>query len=344
MGWNSKSNCSLLGLTVLLALTSIGCATSGSGKPASHIRNAKREYAKGNMHATLVSFERAVAISPAALEKKRFADELTMYQDAQIKYGTEMAAQAESEGRLLHAWVWNVQLSIVDPNRDECRNARDAAVRLKAAIGKDYLRQARQFLETQDTHAALLFASRSLWFGEEQAEGVMDQIAARLNPSLDSWQFDPIREEDVRDLVRTDSIERLTPKQEFAPYGIPIYFGDIPRYYVSLGTITVKGYPIPQDVPPEFTKLDALSKLSEKAGAKFNPDALINVHFWTKSKKAFTVGEAVRFVQFPDSGDTGLALVSIAGSAPDLPLPRTATTIAAAEMKKSKPRTNKPRK
>lgn len=173
---------------------------------------------------------------------------------------------------------------------------------------------------------------------------VLDQAALRLSPEIQPWEFDPVDESLVGGMVRTDSIERLTQESEFAPYGIPIYFGDVPRYYVSLGTVTVKGTPIPQSIPAEYAKLDSLSKLTIKAKKKFNPDALINVHFWTKSKKAFTVGEAVSFIQFPDnpSSDHEFALSEIPPFSNDYPRPQDEMVVPKPE--KKKPARTGPRK
>lgn len=287
-------------LSILVLLS--GCATGGPS-PASCIRNAKAAYQKNEIKSALENFQKVVDFAPWALEKKRFADEVALYRDAQVKYGTEQSSQAEGAGNLLDAWIWNIQVANVDPGRAECQAANEATSRLKTAIAADYLAKAQASLQSNDRAAAMVGAVQAAWFGAgDEAVAAMEAAAGRPADGVRPWVFDKIRSDELADLVRTDTIERVKDYASFSPYGVPIYFGDVPRYYTSLGTVQVKGMPIPRKVPSEYAKLDSLQKLTKKATAKYTPDAIINVHYWTKSKKAYTVGEAIRWVDLGAAG------------------------------------------
>jgi len=82
---------------------------------------------------------------------------------------------------------------------------------------------------------------------------------------------------------------------------MPIFFGDVPRYYVTFGEVKVKGVPVPRELPAAYAKMDSLFLLTRKA-RRMEADAVINVRLWTKRKNSFTLGEAIKFAEFPREG------------------------------------------
>ncbi len=290
------------GTTLLLITLLAGCAT-GPPKPASLIRQAKKASKMGDDATVLRRFETVIDTTPYVLNRKRYADEIELYRNSQIAYGFERARAAESAGQLIDAWVWYYQTSLVDDERAECQEAAGEAERLRLAIAADYSVQAERCLDRGDSWGAMLLSAQSIWYGGgEPAAQVFCSAAHPFGPGAHCSHMGCVRCSDIAGFVRTDSLQLLQDDPVFAPYGIPIYFGDVPRYYASLGSIKKQGVPITQKVPPAYAKLDVLFRLSRIA-MKRGADALINVHIWTKSKKSYTEGEMVRFLNLPDTAE-----------------------------------------
>ena len=285
-----------------------GCA-SGPPKPRKLIYQAKKAHRSGDYGTTLRNFEKVLDTTPHVLNRSHYRDEIDLYRDAQIHYGLSEAKRAEAGGRLIDAWVYYAQVSVVDEARDECARAAEEASRLKRAVADDFLARAADAEARRDPHRALVAACQSLWYGgDERAAGIVAQVAHPLAGAGEPWRFSEVRDADVKDLVRTDSLERLRGEKEFAPYGIPIYFGEPPRYYVPMGEVKIEGRHYSQEIPPEYAVLDALAKLTRLARKK-GADGIVNVRLLTRRKKAFTLGVLVKFAELPPEVSTGVPVV-----------------------------------
>lgn len=295
-----KRAAELLIIVFLLATVSAGCA-SGPPKPGRVLRQAEKAYQTGDYQTTLTCFEKVIDTTPWILQRSRYEDSLVHYEDAQIQFGLAKAKQAELAGNLIEAWVWLVQISLVNETREECIAAEKDALRIKVAISDDFLKQAEEKSSSGKGCDAAILALQSLWYQQnDPAQSLLKKEIPSMESQAALWAIDAISASDITNFVRTDTITRLGEAPEFAPFGIPIYFGDVPRYYITLGTVEVEGIPISKNVPIEYRKKDVLAKLTAKARKRFDPDALIKVHYWTKSKKAFTNGEAVKFIDYPE--------------------------------------------
>ncbi|MCL4217522.1 MAG: hypothetical protein KJ052_11035 [Candidatus Hydrogenedentes bacterium] len=282
--------CLLVGFLLLA-----GCA-GGPPKPAKSIRQAKKAHKASDHETVLKEFEYIIDTAPGVLSRKRYQDEIDLYRDSQITYGLAQAEAAEQEGRLIDAWIYYVQLSKVDENREECAQAAESAIKTFQAISSDFLEKARTAEATGNRQEALVFAAQALWYGGgDDARALFLELQGGGIADIDLAVTDPVRAEDITGLVRTDSLDRLKEDPLFAPHGMPVYFGDVRRYYVSLGEVKTKGTPFTAPVPDAYKRYDSLAKLTKKA-TKLGADALINVHIWTKSKKAYTQAEMVKFV------------------------------------------------
>lgn len=291
----------LAGVLVLTAAS--GCATTRQ------ISKAEKAYEAGNHQAVLENFEEVIDTKPEVLNRGHRQDEVAHYRDSQIAYGFDQAKQAEAQGELVHAWIWYIQTSAVDGEREECKQALDEAKRVKQAIADRYMEEASNALARGARVEAATAASQSVWYGNDAARDLFRE--ASQSQELPPWFEGDITNADVQGVVRTDSIERFQIREVFAPYGIPVYFGEPPRYYVSMGEMKVEGTHYTREAPAEFAQYDALFKMSRKAKKK-GADAIINVQFWTKRKKPFTRGEFVKFAVLPeDNGDTKEAITRI---------------------------------
>jgi hypothetical protein len=288
----------LVVLTVALSLT-LGACVTGPTHPTILISQARSAYDAEDYYTVLSRFETVLAVAPHILGNWKHVDDIVLYRDSQIRYAMANAAYAEEIGHLSHAWVWYVQASKVDPDREECRLAEVEATRLKQAISDSYAKQAASSLRRNDLHAAIVEASQSLAFGENpQALDVLSRASeSGSNPGVDLL-FEAISEDDVTDLVRTDSLARLRPRDSYSPYGIPVYFGDIRRYYTTLGTVEVLGLPYTSKPAPGWESGDAILGLTNRALAS-GADAIINVRYRTRNgRKFYTEGELVKFGSF----------------------------------------------
>jgi hypothetical protein len=293
-------NLKSFGLTVALSLTLGACAT-GRTHPTVLISQAQRAYDAEDYYTVLSRLETVLAVAPHILGNWKHVDDIVLYRDSQIRYAMANAEYAEEIGDLSHAWVWYVQASKVDPDREECRLAEIEATRLKQAISDSYARQAASSLGRNDFHAAIVEASQSLAFGENpQALDVLSRASeSGSNPGADLL-FENISEDDVTDLVRTDSLARLRPRNSYSPYGIPVYFGDIRRYYTSFGTVEIitEAPPHTSKSPSGWELDDAILGLTNRALAS-GADAIINVRYRTRNgRKFYTEGELVKFGSF----------------------------------------------
>ena len=149
-----------------------GCV-SGPPKPKSLVRQSKKAYKNSDYSGTMRGFEKVLDTTPYVLNRSRYKDEIEMYHDAQIKYGLATAQKLETEGRLIDAWIYYVQLSVVDPDRRECQQAVNEAARLRLRIAEDFTRDAKTALANGRVHDAALAASQGLWYGGEEAEQIL---------------------------------------------------------------------------------------------------------------------------------------------------------------------------
>ena len=280
---------------ILVAISLVGCSSIPSARKL--VWQAKKAHKAEDHAAVLRNMEQVVDTQPQALDKTRFQDEVALYRDSQIIYGLEQARAAESAGRLPEAWVWYTQVSLVDEEREECATAKQESDRLLRAICEQSRADAEQALASGDSRSAAASAARGMWFGDGGCGDILQKVCSQKGEAP-AASTQVIRTADVAGIVRTDSIERLVKGPLFAPYGLPVYFGDVPRYYVSLGELRVEGMPMTQDMPPAYAKIDPLAKMTKKARKK-GADALINVHYWTRRKKAITRGEMVQFLDLP---------------------------------------------
>ena len=171
----------LLGaLTLLLA----GCATVGPG-PGSGVnanatlQTAEAAYASGNFEDALLNYEIVLAVKPALIRNTKSSQILGNYYDTQIRVGAARAQASESKGDLVGAWVYYVQTSLVNPDRRECKDAAQAAARVKSALADLSLAQSRAALAANDCTAAALAACQSLWYGGgEPARAVLTKAFA----------------------------------------------------------------------------------------------------------------------------------------------------------------------
>ena len=309
------------GLVTLVILGLLAGCASGPPSPRKLIYQAKKAYQAGDYRGTMVCMEKVLDTAPHVLQRSQFADEIQLYNDAQIKHGMAWAQTLEQSGQLIDAWIIYAQVAVVRPEREECRKAAIEALRLQKLIADRFLQEAQSALRAGDRHGALMAASQSFWYGGGDPAMEVFRSAAGSHdgvPAAPSTQV--LRRAEVTDLLRTDSLDRFRGDPEFAPYGIPVFFGETPRYYETLGEITIEGRHFSQKIPAEYAVTDALSKLcflARREGA----DALINVRLWTKRRKAFTVGEMVRFAALPPEtpGASKTVVTRLGDGGPSIP-------------------------
>lgn len=296
---------------VVLALVVSGC-TSGPPKPRKFIGLAKKEARRGNDAEVLRNMEKVVDWQPRILNKSWYADELELYRDSQVRYGLTRAAEAEQKNSLEEAWVWYVQVSQVDPARPECQEAKKAADATKDKIARALADAANAAVARGDVTAALSFAARSKYFGGgDEATKILAAAGTGPEQAGQVSAIDEITEAHVAGLVRTNSLELLNDTPVFAPYGLPIYFGDVPRYYVVIDELMAVGVPAVQRVPSEYAMLDGLASLTTMAREKTpDADAIINVRLFTTANKRFVYGEAVKFANFSSATPEGISAIT----------------------------------
>lgn len=288
-------------IVLALVLMTLGCA-SGPPKPRRYVRDAIKADEVDNCELVLKNIETLSDIFPHELAKKRNRNLIPIYRENQIEYGFTQSNLAYERGNFVEAWVWAVQTSVVEPEKPECWTMAQRAQELRVEIATDFLAQARKALSANQREKAFSLAVRSAWYGSGEQGALLiktitqDPVLAELIANNEI-----IQETDVRGILRTDSVSRFGLEKSLAPYGIPIYFGDVPRYYLSLGEIEVKGVPVPKELPAAYSIQDSLYFLTHKA-LRRDADAIINVRFLTKRKKPFTIGEAIKFADFPPLG------------------------------------------
>jgi len=302
-----------------------GCATMSTGArnvpltPKATLKAANKAYQGRSYDQALVYYERVLKTKPKLLKNKRRVKHLDNYYDTQVQYGIRQARNAEEAARPEDALVFYTRVASIYPSREVCQEAAADAERVRAKIAQQYLAEAQQLLPYNKPGAAKK-ACQSLWFvGGEPARAVLVQaVGSPEAADAFAWQAAAIRSSDVSGPIRTDTLARLTKTPEFAPYGTPIFFGDAPLYYISMGKLTVKGYPKidPDTVMPPGT-IDALALLSVQA-KKRGADAIANVHMWTKRKRMRVSAELVRKADLPvnDTGYTQVQAHFVPGAPP----------------------------
>ncbi len=291
-----------------------GCVSTSSGpNPRSLVKQADKAFTNGDLEAGLRNMQLILDTTPWVLDQSRYSDAIKQYRDAQIEYGFQQARNEEASGNYVKAWVWYVQTSMVDPDREECTKAIKEAQRLRQVISTDFANRAVAAASAGDSKLAASYALRSLWYADnEDAKNILSALEKQSGNVLDFSSIDRIKDTDVAGTVRTDSLQKLSPAPTtiFAPFGLPIYFGDIPKYYQVLGPVQVKGVLQTQELAPEYAQSSSLYALTNLAQKLYNPDALINVTYETTTRNAFTVGTAVRFIEPADAnGDEDVVRV-----------------------------------
>lgn len=275
-----------------------GCSSVPSARR--YIREAEKADEVGNMELVLKNMEIMTDIFPQELAKERRAEVLAMYRRNQIAYGVQQSDRAETRGDLIEAWVWAVQTASVEPENPECKRMADRAETLYDAIGASFMEQAQDSLAANRPEKAFSYAIKASWYGAgDAAAPLLTAIAGNNAGSFHPGEV--IHGQGVKGILRTDSLEQFGAQKAFAPYGLPIYFGDIPQYYQFIQQVKVKGTPVPRELPQEYTKVDALFQLTSKA-RRVGADALVNVHMWTTRKKVYTIGDAIRLAHLPYDG------------------------------------------
>ncbi len=273
-----------------------GC---GPPKPGTFIDRGVAAYENQRYEEALRQFEKVLDTAPQTLNPVERPSEVAAYQECQIAYGSAQARQAEGAGRLINAWVWWVQVSMVSDDHPACEDAEKKAAEVRKRICARFLEEAEAALEDENFSMAMAHTAQSRWYGcEEGAERLLAEAAARSGMMVFLPPVDEIQAYDVADHVRTDSLCRLSERFPFNPYGIPIFFGDVPMYYVTIGHVRVEGPPLSHKLPPEYSEYDTMHKMT-KIASENNADAIINVRLWTKTQKPYAKGEMIRFVHFP---------------------------------------------
>ena len=286
---------------VLVAVLMPACA--GPGNPKRYMRKGKKAYKNEDYAGALINFQTVREVAPEMFNKWHRKDELASYLDTQIKFGIKEADSRAARGDLIGAWVYYVQVSGVDDSREECQQAWVCAQETRQAIAGDFLRQAREAAARGDRHGTVMAANQSLWYGGgEEAAAMLAEANGQGHILPQPYQASKVNWYDVMspEGVRTDTIERLLDTREYAPYGMPIYFGEAPRYYIRMGELKVEGMPEYRDIPAQFREKDPLFKLTKKA-RKHGADALVNVRMWTRRQKVHTRAEMVKFADIREA-------------------------------------------
>lgn len=277
-----------------------GCSSIPSAKKLE--REARRAHKTGDYTLALEKMQTLEDVYPGHLADEREEKARALYQELQSLYGTQQAELASSEGRLLDAWVWYTQLALLATDSESSNAAAEKATKLYSQIGEKYCGEARRALSNGDRSSAIEWATRALWFGGGRtAENIFAEATGVPNANGVTGDIRPVQPNDVAARIRTDNHYIVAPDDLFAPYGLPIFFGEPRRYYLPVKEIMVKGYPVYSGVPESFKKADPLLRLT-KAAKKKAPmaDGLINVRLWTKSKKQYVRADAVKFIEFDD--------------------------------------------
>lgn len=317
----------LIKTILLLAVCAVleGCASMFTGgarnvplTPKATLKAANKAYLGRSYDQALVYYERVLKTKPKLVKNKRRVKHLDNYYDTQVQYGIRQARNAEEAARPEDAFVFYTRVAGIYPSREVCQEAAADAARVRAKIAQQYLSEAQQLL-AYDKPGAAKKACQSLWFGGgDPAQQVLIQATGSPEAAdAFAWQAATIRSSDIQGPIRTDTLARLVKTPEFAPYGTPIFFGDAPLYYISMGKLTVKGFPRidPDTVMPPGT-VDALALLSVQA-KKLGADAIANVHMWTKRKRMRVTAELVRKADLPvnDAGFMQVQAHFVPGSA-----------------------------
>lgn len=278
----------------------IGCATMERDK---NLRTATNNASQGNYQRAIPYFEKAFDSNPSLHNKSKYMTEIRIYRDTQVRFALEQSRAAEMDGRLVEAWIWLAQASFVDKDHEEMPKVLGELQRIRKRIQSRGVQDALLLHEAGENVRAVDSLAQSLWFGSQtEAWDTLHGIAQPLQGSAASATVDGVREVDVAGMVRSDSLERIAGTNRFAPYGIPIYFGDVRKYYRPLKKIKAKGSPYMHAQPIGAVPKDSLKKLTEKA-RKANGNAIVNVHIITKRKKTITRGEVVRTLDFDEKAE-----------------------------------------
>ena len=166
-------------------------------------------------------------------------------------------------------------------------------------LAEKYSKKAKDAALSGEKEKALAFAGSGYLYGNKE---IFNDLNAMMAQGVTFSAFLDM-DHDITPLsfsgpVTTTSIKKLT-SEVYAPYGVPVYFGDIPRYYISLGEVEVDGMPMYFPIPVDYKEQDAIYELSEEA-RELGADAIIKVRLWTKRKEYYTTGEMVRFLNWAD--------------------------------------------
>jgi hypothetical protein len=295
-------------MLIAAAAALAGCVTTPASQlalmnaPAGDVlRAADKDYKAMNYDSAMLGFENVQMREPKRLTNTGGAKYLDDYFDCQIQWGLRQARAAEAQGDLHKAYIFFTLVSRVYPETDLCRKTAEDAVRVKKTMAKGYLVKAQNALAGGLTIEAANCACQSLWLGGgDEAQKVFDDATRGQGGGAPlPWQTSLVREVDLDATVRTDTMARLEKQPVFAPYGVPIYNGQPPRYYISMGKVTVNGFPRSMfGLPNVQNQPDGINLLSTTAKQN-GADAVINVQLWTKRKRYKTSGELVRFADLP---------------------------------------------
>lgn len=305
---------------VLLAFA-VAMSACGPPSPRSLVGLAKRAERKGDRMEMLKNVELLQDLAPRELQSKSrgMKEFRATYVDAQIAFGLEEARKAKEAKELIDAWIWLVQISLVDPERAECKAAQEEARKTRTEIAAMLAQEAQDALGKGDPVKAIQAAVRSLWFEEnDQAKGLLEQAGTRADAYTASWRFDPMKDDDVAGHLRTDSLSLMREPPVFAPYGVPIFFGDVPYCHYSLGQVMVKGTPMPYGtgnpkalkyLPKGSDSLALLSRVAARARRverkRVQADAIINVMYERTAFDVITSGELIKYVEAPEASNGG---------------------------------------
>ncbi|MCP4639216.1 MAG: hypothetical protein GY851_02215 [bacterium] len=342
---------------VLLALVATSLAACFGGCSSFYekqIKQGVKAHETGTEYRKAVQrFENVLDSQPQKLSVRKHAKQIDAYRDSQIRYGTAAAQKARDDNDLRGAWLLLMQTSLVDRERVECRLALDQAHQVREQIVQEALAEAQAALDRGDVAGAVSWAAQGLWYGGgEEAAALLQEAAIPTEDLGIISQSEVLRTLDVNGCLRTDSLEKIADGQPFAPYGkapkgavsyaygektravegssIPVYFGDVPRYYVVVQEARVKGGPVSQPVHPRFAKTskDSLRILSRRVSTyrsteeSRRPNAVVNARLWTKSKKAYTKADLVQIMEFADpDGEVPEAVTRIEDTVEPAPTP-----------------------